>query len=790
MEYVQGETLRERLTEGPLPVRNALETAGEIAEALEAAHKQNIVHRDLKPSNIMLTPEGHVKVMDFGLAKRVTPAEGQEEEITTKLTKDDSFLGTVPYMSPEQLRGQEVDARSDIFSFGVVLYEMLAGVHPFKKGGQIETANAVLSETAAPLSRYTNDISGLLQHTIKKMLAKESDRRYQLIHDVRTNLGELISDIADSSTRQAGIDSFAATARETGAPVVARSWPQMVPWSIAVVVTLIAGISIWNLMRPVPLLLTKSVITPAANAPLANSPNTGVAISPDGRKIVYPAIVDGTSQLYVRDLDNLIATPLPGTEGAVQPFFSPDGRSVAFFAADKLAKASLTGTLAVTLCDAPRFRGGGSWGTEDTIVFASNNGRALYRVSAGGGEPEVLLTPDEGESYWFPHLLPGGKAVLFTVWDGGEGHQVAAALLETGEKRILIEGGSQPYYASTGHLAYYRPFTGTLMAVPFEPEGLEVIGEAIPVQEGIRTNTHNLVWVDRQGTETLVTDEERDFRAPRISPDEKQVAFTIGVPAIGAQIWIYDIPTDSFSRLTFEEQRSGSAAWSPDSKWLIFQSGEPGEGGMVRQPADGSLPPERLTSTPSRQQPNSWSSDGQFLAFIEGTSSVTGTFDIGIFPLEGEEPDYIVATQAMECCPKFSPDGKWIAYVSDESGRIQVYVRPFQGPDVKWLISVEDEGGGQPVWSPDGTELFYRSGDKMMVVSVQTKDQTLEAGTPSVLFEGRYVSHSNPPGFQYYDIAPDGKRFLMLKEESTQGQNQINVVLNWFEELKRLVPTN
>jgi Tol biopolymer transport system component len=296
--------------------------------------------------------------------------------------------------------------------------------------------------------------------------------------------------------------------------------------------------------------------------------------------------------------------------------------------------------------------------------------------------------------------------------------------------------------------------------------------------------------VDRNGTETAVTHEEKDYRAPRISPDGKLISVSVGSP-VANQLWIYDLEAESLSRLTFEEERSGASAWSPDSKWLIFQSGGQGEGGLVRQPVDRSAPQERLTSTRARQSPNSWSSDGKFVAFsVRNGPPPTGTFNIGILPLEGDsEPEYIVASNATECCPKFSPDGKWLAYVSGEYASRQVYVRPFPGPEVKWLISEEEEGGDQPVWSPDGRELFYRSGNKTLVVSIQTQGQTLTKGSSQVLFEGQYVNHSVPAGFQYYDISPDGKRFLMLKEV-TPEVNQINVVQNWFEELKRLVPTH
>jgi Tol biopolymer transport system component len=329
----------------------------------------------------------------------------------------------------------------------------------------------------------------------------------------------------------------------------------------------------------------------------------------------------------------------------------------------------------------------------------------------------------------------------------------------------------------SGSVDYAVSENGTLVYVPAGVEGL-------------RLHEHSLVWVDRQGTETPLMQEKRDFAAPRISPDGKQVAVNVRDDAntLSRQVWIYDLEDDSFNRLTFGEENSAAAAWSPDSKWLVFQSGGLGENGMVKQPADRSSPPERLTSTPNRQMPSSWSSDGRFLAFSENPRN---NVDIGVLPMEEDgEPEYIVTSPDAEKYPRFSPDGKWLAYVSDELGQNNVYVRPFPEPDVKWLISDQEAGGAEPVWSPDGKELFYRSGDEMIAVSIQATDQTLNVGKSTVLFEGPYASHSAPSGYQYYDVSPDGKRFLMTKEETTRQPGQINVVLNWFEELKRLVPTD
>ena len=807
MEYIQGMTLSQKLTKGPLPLKKALEVSAEIAEALEAAHKNDIVHRDLKPSNIMLTPEGHVKVMDFGLAKRVTPVEGQDEdEITTKLTKDDSLLGTIPYMSPEQLRGQEVDSRSDIFSFGVVLYEVLTGVHPFKKDGRIETANAILSETPPPLSRYSEDIPVLLQHLVKKMLTKQPDRRFQLVHDVRTDLAELTEESGDPTSEVATEPSRATSAGEW--------WRRAIPWGIAVLMAVIAGVAIWILTRPTPEPLSKFVITPLTTAPLVTGPGNELAISPDGRHIVYLSTSSG-ARLYVRSLDEFIATPIAGTEGAGvgSHFFSPDGESVAFFTIDsKLKKVSLTGGAAMTLCDTPPQQGSGSWGPEDTIVFSTATSSGLYQISAAGGEPESLATPDidKGESNYFsPEILPGGDAVLFTI-SGRDGYQIAVLSLETGEQKILLERGRQARYANTGHLVYEFAGSGTLMAAPFDLATLEVTSGPVPVVQGLRRSTslgnvdyalsdegtlvyvpvgasveRRLVWVDREGTERLVTEEKRDFTIPRISPDGKRLALSI-VGDDARDVWIYNIERDSFSRLTFEGRQNGPLIWTRDGKWITFRSTRDGLG-LYQKLADGSGSAERLTNGGFNQVPTSWSPDGSVLAFHERRPE-TG-HDIWILPMDGDrKPELFISSPNRDCCARFSPDGKWLAYVSNETGQHHVYVRPYPGPDGQWLVSGE-AGGGEPVWSPDGAELFYRSADQMMVVSVQTKP-TFNAGKPRLLFERAYVTNAVAPGlFQEYDISPDGQRFLMIKEAG-QEATQINVVLNWFEELKRLVPTN
>jgi len=532
--------------------------------------------------------------------------------------------------------------------------------------------------------------------------------------------------------------------------------------------------------------------------------------------MIYRAAGGGTIQLYLHSMNDLADRPLPGTDFASSnPFFSPDGETLAFFSAGQLKKVLLLGGSSITLSDATQQRGG-SWGDEGEIVFAANleTGQGLYRVSASGGEPESLLIADsdKGEAeYSYPQILPGGKDVLFTIWGGSSDSQIAVLSLETGERKIVLESGRQAHYTPMGHLVYGLVVEGTLMAVPFDLTRLEVTGDPAPVLQGVRqgpggidfalsdqgTLVHapsaggmqdSLVWVDLQGAQRLVTEEKRDYAVPRLSPDGKQVAVSIYQADGSSNVWIYDLERESFRRLTYEGTLNTTQSWAPDGQWISFQTNRDGPRNVYRKLADGSGSAERLTTRTSitAQIPADWSPDGSVLALNENRPG-SGA-DIMILPMDGDgDPQVFISSRDFECCPKFSPDGKWLAYVSVETGTNQVYVSPYAEPHVKWLVSEEEGGGIQPVWSPDGRELFYRSGDRMMVTSVQ-REPTFSAGRPRVLFEGSYETSPFNPGFQYYDISPDGQRFLMIK--AGEVGTQIHVVLNWFEELKRLVPTN
>ena len=814
MEYLEGETLAQRLDKGPLPLDQVLRYAIEIADALDKAHRQGVTHRDLKPGNIMLTKVG-AKLLDFGLAKlRADAAPGvpfsQLPTAQDSLTVEGTILGTLQYMAPEQVEGKvdDVDARTDIFAFGAVVYEMATGKKAFEGKSAASVIGKIMQYDPPPMSSLQPMTPPTLDRVVKKCMAKVPEKRWQAASDLYDELKW----IAEGGS-------------ETGMPAVAVTvaaspgWRRALPLVLtAVVAVILGGIAVWILMRsgvlppqPVSRFALTLPLTELLGARTSGMFEPVVALSPDGTRLVYVA----NQQLYLRLMDSLEARPIPGTEGAAAPFFSPDGQWVGFFADGKLKKVSISGGAALTLCDAPNSRGA-SWGPDDTIVFAPTPNSGLFQVSAAGGTPQVLTTLKAGDvAHDYPHSLPGGKAVLFRVWGSTSlaTSRIEVHVLGTGERRVLVQGGTHVRYVPTGHLVYAQAGTpGTLLAVPFDLERLEVTGNPFPIVESVFQSSNNglaqfsfshsgslvyvpgglqaaafsLVWVDRQGAVEPLGAPPHTYRNIRLSPDGRQVASTIADASI--DVWVYDISRGTLTRLTFEG-RNGHPIWTPDGMRLTFRSNR--EGGPLNlfwKPADGSGAAERLTTSEQDQSPTSWSPDGQVLAFYERSfaeGQASTDRNIWVVPLEGErEPRPFLQTPFNEGGAVISPDGRWLAYVSNESGRFDVYVQPFPGPGGKRQISTE--GGNEPVWSRNGEELFYRNGNQMMAVEITT-EPTFSAGTPSILFEGAFRRGSVLRAD--YDIAPDGQRFVMLQQGGTDALTQINVVLNWFEELMQRVPT-
>ena len=660
MEYVRGETLKDKLAKGSLPVKEALQKALEIAEALEAAHKRSIVHRDLKPDNIMLTPDGHVKVMDFGLAKQlVSPEEGdgQEQTITQSLSQKGIGLGTPAYMSPEQLRRKEVDTRSDIFSFGVVLYEMLTGVHPFKRAELVDTVSNILNEDPLPLAHYLGNVPPVLQHTVRKMLSKDLDKRYQLIHDVVTDLGEVMDDISGSA-RDAK-ESISASAGQMTAPLGARSWQQMVSVALValaagIVVTLVADSVLSPPPAPRPLMRSSWALPSGQqlNSPLHRQ----VDLSGDGN-LVYAA----NGQLYLRSLDRLVATPIPEIEGAARaPFFSPDGQWVGFeetsAGRNRLRKVSVSGGPPVTLCDSWSLYGA-SWGADNRIVFGQGP-EGIFQVPANGGTKELLISVDSLEEAHQPQVLPGGEAVLFMLLTNpsvgalnrnwGEA-QIVVQSLETGERKVLVNGATNARYAPTGHLVYVRE--GVLLAQGFDPSQLEVLGEPVPIMEGIMQSNasgaaqfsfsdlgsllyisvrspqagRRLVWVDREGSEELLAVQPGPYLFPNVSPDGSRVGITIDDPD-NTDTWSYDLGRETMTRLTVNPALDSGSTWTPDGQRVVFTSGRDGQDfDLYWKSADGSGQAERLTTSSKRKAAWSFSPDGKKWYLVKRTPKRPGT---------------------------------------------------------------------------------------------------------------------------------------------------------------------
>ena len=814
MELVEGPTLAERLQLGAVPLQEALSIARQTASALEAAHDQGVIHRDLKPANLKVRDDGTVKVLDFGLAKALQdPKTSRPQDFVNSptitspaMTKEGVILGTAAYMSPEQAKGKPADKRADLWAFGCIVFEMLAGRRPFE-GASIAEVLAKVIEREPDWQALPPETPRAIRTLLRRCLEKDPKRRLDSAAAARLE----IDDLSAAPDRE---ESVSGPRWRGHLAVVAAA---------AFVGVLGGSIATWMATRssePAPPLVSRFTVTlPAAQALALSINDRDVAISPDGSQLAFTGGYD--SKLMLRARDQLAAQPIAGIVNARAPFFSPDGQWIGVFdlldegvntgpvVGSTLRKVSLRGGPPVPVARIVGASRGASWGEDDSIVFATGDrSTGLLRVSATGGEPEVLTRPDASQvDHLYPALLPGGRGVLFTIVSPGS-RGIAVLDLRTREVRTLLPAGAQAQYVDTGHLVYTD--AGALWAVEFDLRALNVVGTPVPLVDQVLTlgaaafalsgngtlvyvpvnsgRANRLVWVTRQGAVSPLQMSPRSYRTPRISPDGTR--FAVSIQADTSDVWIGDVDGGPLSRLS----RGFSPVWTSDSRHVIFSAGRDSPRNrsptpsLYRRAADGSGSDERLTTAAQQQRTNAVSPDGKFLVFEEGTEE--GSFDFMLLTLQGlPSVETLLRTEFDERNAAISPDGNWMAYESNESGQFQIYVRPF--PNVAaGRFQVTENGGRSPVWSPDGRELFFVSRTSLMTMPVQVKP-TFASGTPARLFDapslvldGRFLSST----FRTYDVSPNGQRFLMLQDGSASDNGNtspfgIVVVQNWVEEL-------
>ena len=811
MECVEGEALSQRLEKGPLPLEQVLKFGAQIADALDKAHRSGVVHRDLKPGNIMLTPTG-TKLLDFGLAKPAVPLTSgatltATSMRTTPMTQEGTVVGTFQYMSPEQIEGKDLDGRSDIFSLGAVLYEMLTGQRAFEGKSQLSVASAILEKEPAPISTTKQLIPPALDRAIRRCLAKDPEERWQTARDVAIELKWIADSGLQSSANAPGIERVKHS----------NQWT-LAAFALAAVIAVALGIPYAR--KPAPdLRVTRTYVKAEAGSSfIFSGDQKGFAISPDGRNLAYVASTpspDSKSALWIRPMDSLHARLLPGTEAAAFPFWSPDGRYIGFFAGGKMKKIDVQGGPPAIICDAPDGRGG-SWNQQGDIVFTPTVNSPIYRVSASGGPIAQLTTQDPSKNettHRWPWFLPDGRHFIFLAGSTFTPREAASnsilmGSLDSKETKLLLHTHYQAAYAS-GHLLFL--LQSSLMAQPFDVERFELTGEAVPIAEQVREDSsiarawfspstnglllyaegaaknRQLVWFDRNGTQTGAVPGEDAYAGVSLSPGGKKLAYYLD--GTGFDVWSLDIASGVKTPLTFgasSAQGNLYPVWSRDEKYIAYTSFRNGRYGLYQKSADGSGSESvLLEGTDHFRVPTSWSSDGKLLVYHEGVSGgtyangVPGGWSIWMLPISGERKTYpfIQSTfSAREA--SFSPDGKWVAYCSNESGEYRVYVVPFPGPGGKWQVSSGDGRG--PLWRRDGKEIFYLSADnKLMAVKVETSGGSFAAGEARALFD----SHSYGV-FGRYDVSADGQRFVVAYEGS-QSSNTLTSVVNWPAELKK-----
>ena len=807
MELLEGEILTDRLARGPLPQDQTLRYGSEIADALEKAHRHGIVHRDLKPGNVMLTKAG-VKLLDFGLAKAMTApvAPSGETSLPTmmgtanNLTQQGTILGTFQYMSPEQLEGKEADARADIFALGCVLYEMATGKKAFSGSSQASLISSIMKEEPQPVSTVQPMTPPALDRVIKTCLAKDPEERWQSAGDVAKELRW----IAEGSA--AGVASPAAVSTR-------RSRRERLAWTVAALAVAAAAAGWLGPLRRRTVAATDGVSRASLLLPERISLKTAV-ISPDGRRVAFSGEdASGRVQLWIRPLDSYSATPLAGTDGAIFPFWSPDGRFIGFFADKKLKRIESSGGSPLSLRDVDGV--GGAWSPGGDILFEAASG-PIYRIPATGGQPTAITRVDASRhetSHRYPFFLPDGRHFLYIALNASgnprdSANRIWVGSVDGGAAKPLIPAGFNPQY-SEGYLLFMRGGSnvgGSLLAQPFDPDRLETSGEPVTVAEQVRpypdylgyaifsvsrTGTllfdgsrfqSRLAWFDRSGKLTEYLGEPATHFSPAISPDGSRIAFDVDDPGSSTtQIWIADVSRGVRTRLTSGPGSNAGAVWSPDGSRIAFQSDRKHQAGLYTRAATGGGTEQALIDTDNQSIPQAWSKDGRFIAYMDREGAGNRSMQISGASTGGPPQTFVIAPRSPNDygSARISPDDRWIAYDLDESGRREVYAVSFPGGEGR--VQISSNGGFGAKWTRHGAEILYNGFDgKIMSVPMEAKGG-LRAGTPRALFQ--LPDGASLPG--NWDVSLDGERFLVNVPVVASSAIPLNVVFHWAAGLAR-----
>ena len=808
MEYLEGETLAARLLRGPLPREEVVQRAIEIASALDHAHRLGIVHRDLKPSNVMLTQTG-AKLLDFGLAKirqlGLPLASATATLPAAAATAEGSIVGTFQYMAPEQLEGKDADARTDVFAFGTLVYETATGQKVFTAGSQASLIAAILRAEAPRISTIDPLTPAALDHVVARCLAKNPDDRWQTARDLMLELREIA---------RRGLDHRPITAAQPAVRparhVGPRPWRERAAWAVAMAATVLALIAgglyfrtIWT-KRPTD--ATTIAIRSEIPAP-ANTIVGAIALSPDGRRLAFVGRNGWTTRLWVRALDSVTAQPLGNTDGADYPFWSPDGQSLGFFADGKLKRIAVSGGPAQTLADAPNSRGG-TWGRAGVIVFSPDT-RTLVRVPEEGGRTEEITTLDasRGElSHRWPVFLPDGRRFLYLAQGSiQENRGLFVGSIDRSRPIFVVRTENNGALSAAGHLLFRRD--ATLMAQRFDTERLRLDGDPVALATPVAVNgleraqfdisagtlvyrrgaflgRSELVWMNRKGGRVGQIGTAGDFRAVRISPDGRHVAFALEDQRVGTpDVWIHDIARDDAARFTFDPGTDRDPIWSPDGTRLALRSNRD-EKINVYARALNSVGGEQLLYD-SRENANihDWSRDGRFMLFTRTDPAGKTGRDVWVLPVDGARAPYpLLQAPLNQDYPRFSRSGRLLSYQADDSGRSKVFVMPYPATGDKWEISAD--GGAQPIWRADGTELFYVAPDNtIMAVDVREENARVQFGTPRRLFQAPIVVLPARQPSWTWDVSPDGGRFLLIL--AIDDEAPVTLVTNWQADLAK-----